>query len=95
MWRDATASAADTAFWLSPYFVWPIRLKVRLFKATSHEMDVGAIIEGCKPIVDGLVVAGVLPDDKPAFVRGIDVLTPVAVGLKGRTRVEVSWEEAA
>lgn len=42
----------------------PVEVDVWLMKATSHEMDPLAVLEGLKPIVDGLEAAGLLVNDR-------------------------------
>ena len=43
---------------------------VVLVKRTAAAMDPFAVLEGCKPILDGLVLAGTLPGDDGRYVLG-------------------------
>lgn len=49
----------------------PYYLDVLLMRPGTMKMDVLAIAEGCKPIIDGAVLAGVLEDDSSEFVCGV------------------------
>lgn len=42
--------------------------------------DTGACIGAAKAAIDGLVDAGVIPDDGPKYVRSITFLAPVVTG---------------
>jgi hypothetical protein len=43
--------------------------------------DTGACIGAAKAAIDGLVDAGVIPDDGPRFVRRLTFLAPVVTGV--------------
>ena len=43
--------------------------------------DTGACIGAVKAAIDGLVDAGVLPDDGPRYVRSLTFLAPVVTGV--------------
>ena len=65
-WREAGRSAAwgEPQGRVHPDFDCPVVLDVTLHKATGHVMDPLAVLEGCKPIVDGLETAGLLVNDR-------------------------------
>jgi hypothetical protein len=46
----------------------------------SSQPDTGACIGAAKAAIDGLVDAGVLPDDGPKYVRRLTFLAPVVTG---------------
>jgi len=60
----------------------------RLYTAREHEYDRGNLIGGMKPLVDAMVIAGLLYDDSPACLddhykqRRHDVLSGVLVELE-------------
>lgn len=43
-------------------------------------VDVGACLVSYKAALDGVVLAGVLPDDSPVFVRSVKFTAPVYAG---------------
>lgn len=70
MWRDAAqeASALLAWPWISP--APPAHVSVVLYKRTAQAMDPFAVLEGCKPILDGLVLRGHLAGDDERYVLG-------------------------
>lgn len=66
-WRDAAqAAATGTVDWGR----FPLHVGVVLQKRTAQQMDPFAVLEGTKPILDGLVLAGYLPGDDARYVIG-------------------------
>lgn len=49
-------------------------------KNRSGEPDTGACIGAAKAAIDGLVDAGVIPEDGPKYVRRLTFLAPVVTG---------------
>lgn len=47
----------------------------------SGEPDTGACIGAAKAAIDGLVDAGVIPEDGPTYVRRLTFLAPVVTGV--------------
>ncbi len=91
-WRELACAIARTAE-ASEYpgtlpIPYPVLIEVRLYRNPANEMDQGGLIEGAKPLIDGLVLAGLLQGDGPKFVtydpRGAVYRTP-----KGTQRVEL------
>jgi crossover junction endodeoxyribonuclease RusA len=72
-WREATAAAA-TAAGLSPL----PRIKVTAcpWLRGKRKQDVGACMRAVKACVDGLVDAGVIPDDTDEYVVKLSFLPP-------------------
>lgn len=66
-WREAAKEAAQGLVWTGDT---PCLLELILYKRTAKDMDSLAVVEGAKSCVDGLVDAGVWPDDNDAYVRG-------------------------
>ena len=64
----------------------PVEISVRLYKATSHEMDPWAVAEGAKPLVDGLEAAGLISNDRLAFPGRMEALK---AGSREECRVEL------
>lgn len=50
-------------------------------KNRSGEPDTGACIGAAKAAIDGLVDAGVIPEDGPRFVTRLSFLAPVVTGV--------------
>jgi len=72
-WREAgkLAAKASRAEALRP----PVVVYVHdLYKSRSH--DVGAVLFGVKGFLDGVVDAGLLPDDSAKYVHGLFFLAP-------------------
>jgi hypothetical protein len=59
---------------------------------TARLPDVGAVAPACKAAVDGLVDAGILPDDDPAHVLSLTFTAPRKTGVDALT---IEIEEAA
>ena len=89
-WREAAAGA----IWVNPR-VKPLHESARVIVAvrfpTNHRRDVGNYYPTAKAILDGLVDAGVLPDDNDQHVTGPDMRRDRP---NGPLRVTV-WIEAA
>jgi hypothetical protein len=69
-WRSEALHAARSAALGPVGWPGPSLLLLRLLTATNHPLDPTAIVEGAKPLVDGLVEAGVLAGDTEAHVLG-------------------------
>jgi hypothetical protein len=48
----------------------PCYLDIVLYRRQGHKMDSYAILEGMKPIIDGMVLAQLFPDDTQEFILG-------------------------
>ena len=88
VWREAAQRAAQDGF---DNFVYqssdgPVEVSVRLFKATSHEMDPFAVAEGAKSLVDGLEAAGLIVDDRLAHPGRMEALKAAS---RAECRVEL------
>lgn len=70
-WREAVADLVQHEGIGGPVG-HPVRVEVTLYRNPANEMDVGAFAEGAKPLVDGLVQAGLLAGDGPAHLTGLD-----------------------
>jgi crossover junction endodeoxyribonuclease RusA len=68
-WRDATRAQADV---LSGGWTIPVHIVVSIRFPNNIRRDVGNYYPTAKAIVDGLVDAGVLPDDDDKHVVGPD-----------------------
>lgn len=68
-WEEAAREAAQGLVWTGDT---PCVLDVILVKRTAQNIDSFAILEACKPIIDGMVRSdpGVWPDDNDNYVRG-------------------------
>jgi hypothetical protein len=70
-WRAAAKAAVESTF--EPYFYRRARIKVLIRFATNHRRDVGNYYPTAKAIVDGLVDAGLMPDDNDRHLIGPDM----------------------
>lgn len=73
LWREAAAKACEGAGSLQT----PVLVDVRLFLKGKRSMDCGACYPAVKAAIDGMVDAGVIPDDTPFFLAGILMHAPV------------------
>lgn len=79
-WRAWAAREADGV----PALVGPVSVSVvHLRKNRAAIPDVGAPILAVKAVIDGLVDAGVLPEDGPDVVRRLVFDAPEIVGYHG------------
>jgi hypothetical protein len=79
-WREWARDAAEGVAPLTP----PVAVTVtHLRKNRASIPDTGAPILAVKAVIDGLVDAGVLPDDGPEFVVELLFLAPIIVGWQG------------
>jgi hypothetical protein len=71
-WREATLGMVpqyegmcrgEDPNW-HPAFTGPVEVSVKLYKATASLMDPLAVLEGLKPVVDGLEASGLLVNDR-------------------------------
>lgn len=71
-WRKAANEAVwEHGAW-SP-FVRPVHITVTIHKTRAGRWDAGNLYPTAKAIVDGLVDAGVIPDDSNEWVTGPDM----------------------
>lgn len=68
-WRDAAFCAAFD----KGQFIDPVRIVATFHKTRAGRWDVGNLYPTAKAIVDGLVDAGVIPDDSNEWVTGPDM----------------------
>jgi hypothetical protein len=80
LWRDAAEKAAKAGGFVLVAQT-PALIVANLHKPTAIAMDSWAVLEGAKYAVDGLVRAGVLPDDTTEHVRG-----GIGMAFKAATR---------
>ena len=59
----------------------PVTIIFQLTTRTAHRVDVDACQGASKPIIDGLVDAGVMPDDNGDHVKSISYFAPVHTGV--------------
>lgn len=83
-WRKWAAEQADGL----PPIVGPVTVRVTHLRKNRAAMpDTGACILAVKAVIDGVVDAGVLPEDGPSVVRALKFYAPAVVGKHG-LRVE-------
>lgn len=70
-WRNAADYAATEAAHDS--FLVPVHITVTVHKTRAGRWDAGNLYPTAKAIVDGLVDAGVIPDDSNEWVTGPDM----------------------
>lgn len=71
----------------------PRRLDIEVIRGVGggREQDLDNCIGSLKPVIDGVVDAGWLVDDKPAFLTGLNVTQRKDLSVRGiRVRVTVS-----
>ena len=71
-WRKAAQEAAEAHPGWVP-FEGPVRIVVTVHKTRAGRWDAGNLYDTAKPCVDGLVSAGVIPDDSNEWVIGPDM----------------------
>lgn len=83
-WRDA----AEVEVPIEPLaFCGPVEVLVKLYKATASRMDPLAVLEGLKPVVDGLEASGLLMNDRLVVGGWAEALK---AGSRDECRVEVT-----
>ena len=91
------ARATDTKWWRAQYAelaadIPPMKRihisVIPLHKNGRSPQDVGACFPAAKAGIDGLVDAGVIPDDTPDIVVRVDFYAPVVCGEDG-LRIEI------
>lgn len=80
-WREAGRAAAEG---MDP-FMPPVRIVAHIWKARAGRYDPNNLADTTKAIVDGIVDAGLLPDDSTEYVIGPDHRH----GGKGEPRIEL------
>lgn len=79
-WRTWAATEAAGGFPL----IGPVKVcVVHLRKNRAAMPDTGAPYFAAKAVIDGLVDAGIIPEDGPAVVRGLCFHAPEIVGYHG------------
>lgn len=73
-WRQAFKVYALTAH--HPQFTAPVLITCQPYQARNKLQDPGNCLPSLKAAVDGIVDAGVLIDDSPAYVAGLMILAP-------------------
>ena len=71
-WRQAAHYAAKVDDHWAP-FEGPVHITVTVHKTRAGRWDAGNLYPTAKAIVDGLVDAGVIPDDSNEWVTGPDM----------------------
>lgn len=76
-WREAANGAVRMAAFhegiRSPAFTTPVHIVCTVHKTRAGRWDAGNLYPTAKAIVDGLVDAGVIPDDSNEWVTGPDM----------------------
>lgn len=78
----------DAFFWLAKSnpqaFIDPVDIVV--YHETKGRLpDVGSCMHNVKAAIDGLVLAGILPDDNPKYLRSLRFMAPVKTGRDALT----------
>lgn len=90
MWREAAAASADGSW--PEGFGCAVEVLVKLYKPTAQEMDPLAVLEGLKPVVDGLEASGLLVNDRQVIGGWAEALK---AGSRDECRVEVTLAAVA
>lgn len=85
-WRQASAAAAHG----TPPFAKQVRILAHIHKPRGGRYDPGNLYPTAKAILDGIVDAGILPDDDHVHVIGPDMRH----GGKGEPRIIIEIQEA-
>lgn len=85
-WRELVAGLARAHRGPGP--PWP-RARVRITRRSAKEPDADNLVASMKPILDGLVVAGVIPDDSPKHVE-LEVVWEAAPPGSGEVHLRVT-----
>ena len=72
-WRQAAADAAEPIAALH-VFARPVHITLTAYR-TGRALDADGIAPSAKAAIDGLVDAGLLPDDSPKFVHAVTYRT--------------------
>lgn len=86
-WRQAFQLLAQAAH--HPTFDRPVLITAQPYQQRNRLQDAGSCLPSLKAAVDGIVDAGVLPDDSPAYVAGLMILAP----MRGPDGLTVTVEE--
>jgi len=90
-----TAREVARAAWLAagkPVATGPVRLSIHCRRGRS--MDLGNIVGGCKPLIDGVFVDALTPDDGPKWLQRLGGVTQeTGACWKGREEVVFTVEE--
>lgn len=85
-WRGEAAHASKSIPW-ERNLDGPVEVLVKLYKATASRMDPLAVLEGLKPVVDGLEASGLLVNDRLVVGGWAEALK---AGSRDECRVEVT-----
>lgn len=55
----------------------PVKVFAWLMQSDRHYQDCGAMYPAVKAAIDGLVDAGVIPDDTPEYLSSIETFSPI------------------
>lgn len=72
MWRAAAKEACEGKEALTT----PVHVNVVPFLQHHYQQDVGACYPAVKAAIDGMVDAGIIPDDTPEHLEAITMVTP-------------------
>jgi len=88
-WREAAYDSwmASEDWPLTPRLDGPVEVLVKLYKPSAHEMDPLAVLEGLKPVVDGLEASGLILNDRLVIGGWAEALK---AGGRDQCRVEVT-----
>jgi len=87
-WREAAFAAATEAGVPSLGEIEVVFIPLR--KDRRHMADTGGHFPVAKACIDGLVDAGVLPDDGPNFVKALEFRSPQVDGGEDRVLIVVN-----
>lgn len=86
--RDAKDSRADSQKSKVPNFVFPVQIRIHSVRKRLTDSD-GV---SAKEVIDGLVLAGLLPNDSPKYVWPTPVQTQEE-GEPEETVITIEWEQ--
>lgn len=90
-WKSATCVAAYEAVKGKAPRLTHARVELVIVTARRNRRDPDNAIAAAKPIIDGLVLAGILAEDSFAVVRHLGIHREITPGLGG-VRVEITPE---
>jgi crossover junction endodeoxyribonuclease RusA len=92
VWRDASAWGARAAYGRSSMAGHhrPVEVAVTFHFRVTRTRDRDNLVASLKPVLDGLVDAGILKDDSPTWLRSLVVREQVAPTERLGITVEVS-----
>jgi hypothetical protein len=75
-WRGLAKEAAEMALEGTERPPWPVEVEVFVMLRGKRSQDCGAAYPAVKAAIDGLVDAGVIPDDTPEYLGSIIMNSP-------------------